>query len=257
MPSARRRRLLSQAKRLIVWLAVAGLLATAAGLVYFGTPLRGSEAGIAAVESADDIVLEPTGEGGYVMRPPGGPTDRGLVFYPGGRVHPDAYLATLAPLVTEAHLTVVVPKPPLNLAVLDPGAADAVVAAHPAVDRWYVGGHSLGGAMACRYAAGAGDRVAGLVLYASYCDRDVSDRSLAVLSVTGSADAVLNREAYRAGLARLPADARVVELAGVNHSQFGDYTGQPGGAPASRSYDDAHAALRDVTLAWLHNQTAG
>jgi hypothetical protein len=36
---------------------------------------------------------------------------------------------------------------PLNLAVLTPDAADAIIASHPIIDRWFVGGHSLGGAM--------------------------------------------------------------------------------------------------------------
>jgi pimeloyl-ACP methyl ester carboxylesterase len=42
---------------------------------------------------------------------------------------------------------------PGNLAVLDENAADGVAADYPEIDRWYIGGHSLGGAMAARYAA--------------------------------------------------------------------------------------------------------
>lgn len=249
-----RSRLRSQGKRLVVWLVAAGVVVLAVALVYFGTPLRGTEAGIAAVEADPDVTVTTDGET-YVLEPAGGNATAGLVFYPGGRVHPDAYLASLAPLAADANVTVVVPKMPLNLAVLDGDAAARYVtrtdsAADAEVDTWYVGGHSLGGVMACRYARANPDRVDGVVLFASYCDRDISETGLAALSVTGSADAVLNREAYRGALGNLPADATVRTLP-LNHSQFGGYRGQPGDEPSGRSYAVAHRRLAEVAVPWL------
>ncbi len=251
--SRRRRALRSQAKRLGVWLGVLVLLLGAAAAIWLGTPFRGQDAGIAAVAADDDVVLEPADGGGYVMRPPGNPTDVGVVFYPGALVHPDAYLASLAPLVEQGHVTVVVPKLPFNFGLLDHRAADGVRATHRGVDRWYVGGHSLGGVAACRYAAAAADdpAVVGLVLYGSRCDADVSGTDLRTLSISGAADTVLDRAAYEAALANLPADARVVEVAGVNHSQFGDYRGQPGDAPSGTGFSTAHERIANATLAWL------
>jgi len=55
---------------------------------------------------------------------------------------------------------VAVPKMRVNLAVLSPGRADAVIEGETDVSRWIVGGHSLGGAMACRYAGQRGGRPA-------------------------------------------------------------------------------------------------
>jgi len=101
-------------------------------------------------------------------------------------------VSALAPLAAEADVTVVIPRLPLNLAVVDYGAAQtplwehrasAVIDGHPSIDRWYVGGHSLGGAMACRYARDAPDAVEGVLLYGAYCDRDISGSGLAALSV--------------------------------------------------------------------------
>jgi hypothetical protein len=251
MVGPRRRWLLSQAKRLFVWLVVLGLLVVAAGLVWLGTPYRGTEAGVAAVEAGDDLVVERTAGGGYVLRPPGPPTETGLVFYPGARVHPDAYLASLAPLASEGEVTVAVAKPPLNFALLDHRAADGLRVRHSGVERWYVGGHSLGGVAACRYASAADGAVVGLVLYASYCDADVSERDLRVLAVTGTADTVLDTDRYRAARAALPAGAREESLEGLNHSQFGDYRGQPGDEPSGLGYDVAHERLANATLTWL------
>jgi hypothetical protein len=243
----------SQAKRVFVWLGVLVLLAGAAFAIWLGTPSHGQQAGIDAVAANDDVVLQEIGGGGYVMRPPGNPTEVGVVFYPGARVAPDAYVASLAPLVEEEHVTVVVPRVPLNFALLDHRAGDGVRAAHPSIDRWYVGGHSLGGVAACRYAAANADdpAVVGLLLYGSRCDADVSGTDLDVLSITGAADTVLDRGDYEASLGRLPADATVVSLIGVNHSQFGDYRGQPGDDPSGTSFATAHDRLANATVNWF------
>ncbi|WP_229125179.1 alpha/beta fold hydrolase [Halapricum desulfuricans] len=236
-------------ERLAVWVVVIALLVVAGLLLYFGTPFHGSDASVQSVQNDDRIDLQRV-DGGYVMQPASGGSTTGLVFYPGARVHPDAYLASLSPLVTDAEVTVVIVKVPLNLAVVDQNAASDVIGSH-GVEQWYVGGHSLGGAMACRYAGANRERVAGVVLLGSYCDRSIAGTDLRVLSVTGDADTVLDRSAYERNRANLPADATVVELSGVNHTQFGSYTGQRGDRPSGTSYELAHRRLANVTVPWF------
>ena len=244
-------------KRLFVWLGVAVLVVVSVTVVLLGTPYHGTPESIAAVDDDPRVTVDRT-DGGYVLQPADTAPEAGVVFYPGGRVHPDAYVGSLAALPREANVTVVVPRMPLHLAVVDYGlaengvgshAADTAMAAQPDIDRWYVGGHSLGGAMACRYAA-TNAEVEGVLLYASYCDVDISERDLAVVSVTGSADGVLDREAYARNRENLPASTRSAELAGVNHSQFGTYRGQDG--PSGTSYETAHRRLNRVVVPWLH-----
>ncbi len=213
------------------------------------TPLGPTEGSVDAVR-ADDRVEVTHRDGVYALEPADGEATTALVFYPGGHVTADAYLESLAPLAARANVAVYVPEMPLQFAVLDPAAADQVIDAHPDVDRWLVGGHSLGGAMACRYASGHPERVDGLVLLAAYCEADRSP-TVPTLSVTGSADIVLDRDTYRSRLAVLPPDATVVELDGVNHSQFGAYTGQRGDAPSSIDYATAHDRLADVVVPWV------
>jgi|GEM_PF-4448208 len=189
-----------QAKRLVGWLVVLAFVAITVAVVFLGTPFEGPSASIEAVDSDDGVSLERT-NGGYVLEPTetdaetGEPTitdtNVGLVFYPGARVTPSAYVESLAPVAREANVTVVIPSMPLNLAIVDYGvartglrshAATAEMAERPDIEQWYVGGHSLGGAMACWYADDHRDDVEGLVLYGSYCDRNIADRGLAVLS---------------------------------------------------------------------------
>jgi len=235
-------------RRATVWLVAIVVLAVAAGSVYFGTPYHGTDAGVASVEQNPHATV--TEEGGtYTLEPADGNASAGLVFYPGARVHPDAYLASLGPLAGDANVTVVIPKMPLNLAVLDQGAASAHVTDR-AVDSWYVGGHSLGGAMACRYAAENPGTVDGVVLYGAYCDRDISGTELEALSVTGSADTVVDSDTYEGNLDNLPEDATVRELP-LNHTQFGDYRGQRGDEPSNVSYATAHERLANVTVQWF------
>ena len=228
--------------------AILALVVVVAGGVYLGTPHHGSDGSVASVKSNPNVAVSEH-SGTYVLAPAAGNATTGLVFYPGGRVHPDAYLATLAPLAERAGVRVVVPGMPLNLAVLDSGAAGQYVT-NESVDRWYVGGHSLGGAMACRYAADNPNAVDGVVLYAAYCDRDISDTELTALSVTGSADTVLDRETYESNREHLPENATVRELP-LNHSQFGSYRGQRGDSPSNVSYAAVHDRLANVTVSWL------
>ncbi|WP_440990388.1 alpha/beta hydrolase [Haloarchaeobius baliensis] len=243
------RRLAPYAVGLVV---LAGLLLGVGAWVYFDYLAYGPTESPSAVESEYDVTVE-SGYGGYVVRPADQPPagERvGLVFYPGGRVEPGAYVHTLAPLA-ERGVTVVVPGTPLNLAVLDSDAASPVIAGEDGVDSWYVGGHSLGGAMACRYANGNPGRVDGLVLAASYCDVDVSDTGLTTLAITGTRDGVLNRERFESNRRFLPDDATVVSVEGMNHAQFGNYGTQDGDDEATISTATAHERVVAALVEWL------
>ncbi len=190
------------------------------------------------------------GYGGYVVSNADPDGERlGLVFYPGGRVAPDAYLPTAVRIADRADITVVVPKMTANLAVFSRERADAVIEGESQVSRWVVGGHSLGGAMACRYAGSHGDTVDGLVLVGSYCDRPVEETPTVV--VIGTRDAVLDRDRFVASRENLPPDHRVSRIEGMNHSQAGWYSGQRGGQPARVSTPEAHRRLATAIADWL------
>lgn len=233
----------------VILVLLLAVLAVVGIYVYFGVFAHHAPAEVHAAVLADESVTVTEAYGGYVVSPATGAAEVGIVFYPGGRVAPAAYLPTAAQIAERAAVTVVVPKMRVNLAVLSPGRADAVIAGETAVSTWVVGGHSLGGAMACRYAADNPDAVDGLVLVGAYCDRPVRDRP--ALIVLGTRDVVLDRERFAANRENLPADRSVRHVTGMNHSQAGWYSGQRESQPARVATTEAHRRLAIAVSNWL------
>lgn len=185
------------------------------------------------------------------LRPPGQASGTGFVFYPGARVDPRAYVDILRPVAAAGHLVVIV-KPPLGLALLQTSQAAAVVAAHPEIGRWVVGGHSMGGVAAAGYAAAAGSRASGLVLWASYPSGSLAGRTdLAVTSVSGTADGLTTPADVETSRASLPPSTRFVAIPGAVHADFGDYGPQPGDGAPGISHADAQERIRAATLTAL------
>ena len=167
-----------------------------------------------------------------------GPDDAeiGFIFYPGGKVEYPAY-APLMRALAEQDILCVIPKMPLNLAVLDMDAADKILRLYPEIDTWYIGGHSLGGSMAASYAAEA-DEFTGLILLASYSTADLTETDLDVLSIYGTEDGVLNMEKYEEYRSNLPDNTLEHIIDGGNHAQFGSYGAQDGDGIAQVSSEE-------------------
>lgn len=70
-----------------------------------------------------------------------------VVFYPGALVEPDAY-SIWAKKVSQAGYTVKIAHFPLNMAIFEPTIANKLITNS---EKYVIGGHSLGGAMAARY----------------------------------------------------------------------------------------------------------
>jgi len=151
----------------------------------------------------------------------------GLIFYPGGKVEYTAYLPLMNSLAEEGILCVLL-KMPFNLAVLDMNAADGIQEQFPEIENWYIGGHSLGGAMAASYLETHANDYQGLILLGSYSTADLTTTELEVLSIYGSEDTVLNKEKYEANKTNLPSDFSEIILEGGCHAYFGMYGAQEG-----------------------------
>ncbi len=166
-------------------------------------------------------------------------TDDLLVFYPGARVEYRAY-APLMSRLAKAGLSCVVVKMPFNFAILNQDAFKDVVSrlgeGYRPYEHLYIGGHSMGGAMAAKYAAEHPEGIEGLVMLAAYPTAKLPD-DMKVLEIYGSNDGVINREKISESAKYLPSSAIVYEISGGNHAQFGSYGEQKGDGKASISVD--------------------
>ena len=169
----------------------------------------------------------------------------GIVFYPGGKVEDAAYAPLMMDFAEKGYFCAVVHMP-FNLAILDSNAAKDVKDAHPEITNWLIGGHSLGGLMAAKYAAISD--FDGLFLLASYSNTDLSDKQIAVVSVYGDKDGVLNMNDYNSAKSNLPPDTIEYVIKGGNHAQFGSYGAQDGDGKATISADDQRAETVKAVL---------
>jgi dienelactone hydrolase len=187
-----------------------------------------------------------------VIEPTTGATDTGLVFIPGAKVQPSAYLYKMAGIAEATGMTVVITEPTLNLAFFDTRPLAEFTQDVPDVDDWYVGGHSLGGVRACQLAASdAEPQVVGLMLFGSYCVDDLSDSGLDVLSIVAENDGLSTPEDVASRAGNLPDDAVTVVIDGANHASFGDYGAQPGDGTATIDRQTARAEIAEAVAEFV------
>ena len=103
--------------------------------------------------------------------------------------------------------------------------------------RWYIGGHSLGGAMAANYAAGHGSQLTGVFMLAAYPTKSLDENTRAIL-IYGSEDGVLNMEKLGEADQYLPDNAEKYIIDGGNHAQFGNYGKQDRDGNAAISWEE-------------------
>ena len=230
---------------------LAFLVVSILGLVIWsaaGTYPAGQTAA-AALEPSDTVTVS---QGEWIVFAPEEETDTGLVFYPGGLVAPEAYAPVLRQLAEQGVLVVLTPMP-LNLAIFNTGAADAVIEANPEISNWVLAGHSLGGAAASIYANQQSGKLDGLALWDSYPpdSADLSGSGLAVLSIYGTTDGVPNTDGFDSKRHLLPADAVFVPIEGASHAQFGDYGPQKGDVTPSIRAAEQHDLVTAAMLAFI------
>ncbi len=226
---------------LLIALGVLAALA-AAFFLYCSDYYPAGEAAMAVLDAGEGLTVL---DGCAVLTPTeaGDLTGTGLVFYPGAKVEESAYLPLLESL-REAGLTCVLVKMPFHMAIFSPDAAEKAMEAAPEVERWYIAGHSMGGAMASSFAAGHPDEVEGLILLGAYPYGEYpTDRTL---TVYGS----LNESVAE----KIDYTENVVVIQGGNHAQFGDYGPQRGDAEAAVTAEDQRARTAEAILAFVRGE---
>lgn len=173
-----------------------------------------------------------------------------VIFYPGALVEPASY-SIWAKRVADAGYPVYIVRFPMDLAVLATNKANHVL--KNSRRNYVIGGHSLGGVMASRYAKTHQQRLKGVFFLASYPDKKGSLKStkLPVLSITASRDGVLNQAAYKKAKHLLPENTNYTQIQGANHAGFGSYGAQKGDNPATISNQSQQRQIAQQLIQWL------
>ena len=197
--------------------------------------------GVTVTTTNDDIIFMP-------QQPP----SEGIIFYPGARVESAAYARYMRTFAEHGYAAFIVTMP-LNVALLGENLASNVIAAHPSIKLWVIGGHSLGGVSASSFAL-HNAAIKGLLLYASYPDEDLSKLTrLRVTSISGTNDGLATPAKVDAAKPLLPANTVYVSVQGGVHAFFGDYGLQDGDGQPTTSREAAQKVIADASLALLDN----
>ena len=236
---------MNRALRWTAWVVAVVVLIAVVFLVWANIVMQGTRSAALQVWRDDRVSVRDAGDS-VVMTPTGDANGVGIVFIPGAKVDPYAYMATFRQVVASG-TTVVITKPTLHLAFFDTRGLSTFEAHAPSVATWAVGGHSLGGVRACQLAPDAD----GLLLLGSYCANDISRSYIDVLSVSGSRDGLSTPAKVDAARHLLPSTATMTEIAGANHADFGAYGDQPGDRTATISRAEARAQIGDAVEEWV------
>ena len=214
-------------KSLILWLSVAAILvALIIGCaIYLSIYYKADAERVEAILASEAVTVEEHKK--FTSFTPKTKATTGFIFYPGGKVDEKAYYPLLHTLAEYGIFTAVA-KMPAKLAVFNSNAANKIMDEYPEIENWYIGGHSLGGAMAASYLSKNENGFKGLVLLGAYSSKDISDTDVAVLSVYGSNDGVMNKKKYEKFLSNMPVDFSEFVIDGGNHAYFGIYGEQKG-----------------------------
>lgn len=179
---------------------------------------------LAALETDAAVIVE-AGDW-LVMRPGASEPTTGLIVYPGAHCDVRGYAPVLRQIAARGYLVVGVSMP-FDFSIFAPNSADDVREAFPEIRQWVIAGHSMGGAMASRYAFGHQQDLAGLILWDSYPpeSNSLADSRLPIVHIHR---ATLDGEPPQKFIEQkylFPAASRWVPVSGGNHMYFGSFIG--------------------------------
>ncbi len=197
------------------------LLLTGAFFIYVSDYYRADDVAIAVMQSEATMHVQDN----IIILSPTTSSDTALIFYPGAKVEYFAYLPILEKIKESCGITCILVKMPFNMAIFDANAADKTIDQFPDIKNWYIGGHSMGGAMASNYASKHQEKVKGLILLGAYIYGNYPAEN--ALTVYGTFNTSVAE--------KINYTENIVTIEGGNHAQFGNYGKQKGDPDATIS----------------------
>lgn len=220
-------RYIQSKKKLILVVTLAILIVAFAGFVYYVSDYYHADStALAAIKSTESYNVSNTSDF-ITFTPTEKKSTTGIIFYPGGKVQPEAYSVIASKLALNGYTTIIV-KMPFNLAVFDANKADAVIAQHPEINSWVIMGHSLGGVFASDYAVHHQDKISGVIYLAAYPSTNASNATFKALSIRGSLDNLTTAQDIADNKNKFPTNTTFVSIPGGNHYNNGNYGPQAG-----------------------------
>lgn len=192
----------------------------------------------------------------------------GFIYYPGAQVPPESYNSWMEELARQGYCAITA-KMPFNLAFLNYTAANTIKNKFPDVERWIIGGHSLGGAMAVQLLSNNLQTGAfeGLVLTGSYPASDITTYTGRVLSLYAGNDEVSTPDEINAARPLMQEGIDITSTDGINstapvfyhlieggnHAQFGNYGEQEGDGTATITADEQQAQVVEFITAFFES----
>src|SRR4030042_2463798 len=185
---------------------------------------------LAALESDEDVtvttVTVPEWEAGsnfyFSFEPTAPGTTIGLIIYPGALVDPRSYAPAAHAIAAQGYVTIIV-KMIGDLAIGESvERASRVINDSPAIEKWAIGGHSMGGFGACAYTKDHTENIDGVVLWAAYPSEiaRLDDKIIKAISIYGTNDGLFTPDELELSRQHLPPYTRWVPLRGGTHTQF-------------------------------------
>ena len=225
-------------KWVLVLSAVLLLLAIFAGVFfwYVSDYYRAEDVALEVLAQSDGISTQEN----LTILSPSYQSDTAIIFYPGAKVEAEAYLPLLNQ-IRQTGVTCILVDMPFHMAIFDSNAAEDAMAQFPQIEHWYLAGHSMGGAMASKFAAEHPDEVDGLILMGAYIYGDYPDED--TLTIYGSFNQSVED--------KIDYTENIVEIEGGNHAQFGNYGMQKGDPPAEISAEEQQKQTVEAIEAFL------
>jgi hypothetical protein len=221
---------------------------------------------LAALESDEDVTVSevtvpewPAGSNFYYTFEPTLPdTTIGFIMYPGALVDPVSYAPFAHEIARGGFFTVIV-KMINDIAIGESSQrATRIISDYPEIEKWAIGGHSMGGFAACAYTQENTENIDGVILWAAYPTEvaRLDDKIIKVISIYGTNDGLATPEEIDDSRADLPPYTEFVAVVGGNHTQFGWYDTspdpvQPNDNPADISRQQQQDIIVQETLDFL------
>lgn len=183
-----------------------------------------AEDALAAVVADESVRIE-SGDW-LIMRPADAEPTAGLIVYPGANCDIRGYAPVLREVAAQGYLVVAVSMP-FDFSIFAPNSANDVRDAFPEIRQWVIAGHSMGGAMAARYAFDHQDDLAGLILWDSYPPKtnSLADSRLPIVHIHRATMDGRPSPKFEVQRHLFPDSSVWVPIPGGNHMYFGSFDG--------------------------------